>query len=96
VAEIIRGMDRGVIIDLLMGAWSGNAFGGVVSGNIMLGFVVENGEITGRLKNAMISLNAFSAFEKDILEISSDRLDYGSAFFPHILLDGASIVVKAD
>lgn len=94
VEEIIQSIKKGVVIDVLMGAWSGNPYGGAVNGNIMLGFVVENGEITGRIKNAMFSTNAFEALTKQLAAISKEQIDYNDTIYPYVLLDGAGIVTK--
>jgi PmbA protein len=95
VASMIRDMRKGVIVDLLMGAWAGNVLGGAVNGNIMLGFVVDNGEVVGRCKDAMLSANAFAAFSSQLVDISSEQMDYGNVVFPYVLFDGMSVTTRS-
>ncbi|MDP2856771.1 MAG: TldD/PmbA family protein [Bacillota bacterium] len=92
--QMIRGIDQGLLVDVLMGAWSGNPYGGAVNGNVMLGFVIDKGELVGRCKNAMLSANVFQALSSQLQELSSERIDYGNSVFPYMLLDGIGITVR--
>jgi PmbA protein len=92
--QMIKSIDQGILVDLLMGAWSGNPYGGAVNGNIMLGFVIDKGELVGRCKNAMFSANVFEALSSQLQALSSERIDYGNAVFPYMLLDGIGITVR--
>jgi len=92
--KMIKGVDKGLLVDLLMGAWSGNLYGGVINGNILLGFVIDKGEVVGRCKNAMFSANAFQVLSSQLQELSAERIDYGNSVFPYMLLDGIGITVK--
>jgi PmbA protein len=42
-----------------MGAEQGNILGGDFSGNVLLGYKVENGKIVGRVKDTMVSGNIY-------------------------------------
>ncbi len=92
--KMIKGVDKGLLVDVLMGAWSGNLYGGVINGNIHLGFVIDKGEMVGRCKNAMLSANAFQVLMSQVQELSVERIDYGNSVFPYMLLDGIDITVK--
>ncbi|MGE5560486.1 MAG: TldD/PmbA family protein [Chloroflexota bacterium] len=94
LAAMIKGIKEGVIIDQLMGAWAGNAFSGEVSGNIALGYKVENGEITGRVKDCMFSINLFDVLKHQVAAISKER-QYKGALLPWVLVDGAGISTKS-
>ena len=48
-------MKKGIVIDHTMGAWAGNPYTGTVTGNIALGYLVEDGEKVGRVKDCMFS-----------------------------------------
>jgi len=93
--KMVAQIRKGLIVDLLMGAWSGNPFGGVVNGNVMLGFVVEDGEVVGRCKDVMLSCNVFEALREQIIAISKEREDRGETLFPHVLLDGLGVAARA-
>ena len=54
-----------------MGAEQGNILGGDFSGNVLLGYKVENGKIVGRVKNTMVSGNVYQVL-KEITAIGSE------------------------
>ena len=69
---LIAGIDLGVIIFSTMGAWTGNPFSGNVSGTIALGLKIVNGEIAGRVKNCMFSMNSFKHFKDHLIGFSKE------------------------
>ena len=72
--DMVSGMKEGLVIDELMGAEQGNIMGGDFGGNILLGYKVENGEIVGRVKDAMLSGNIYNVFKQQI-EIGNEIRD---------------------
>jgi PmbA protein len=54
-----------------MGAEQGNILGGDFSGNVLLGYKIENGKIVGRVKDTMVSGNVYKIL-KDIAAIGSE------------------------
>lgn len=95
VDKLIAGVKEGLYIGRLMGAWAGNPYTGQISGNIVLGFKIENGEITGRVKDCMLSVNVFEAFKDHLLDLSREA-EFTSARFrlPYMLLDKVSVSAK--
>jgi len=69
--DILADMKKGLIVEQLIGASQGNVLGGEFSGNILLGYAVENGRITGRVKDTMVSGNIYDVL-KDIAAISKE------------------------
>jgi len=63
-ADMVRGMKEGLVVYDLIGAEQGNVLGGEFSGNVLLGYKVERGEIVGRVKNTMVSGNIFDALKE--------------------------------
>lgn len=61
--DMIRDMKEGLVIEMLIGAEQGNVLGGEFSGNILLGYKVEGGEIVGRVKDTMVSGNIYDALK---------------------------------
>ncbi len=90
-AAMVAGLKEGVIVDQLMGAWSGNPYSGQINGNIELGYKVENGEITGRIKDCMFSVNAFEVFRDHVEAISSELRPAWPGVLPYVLLSAAGI-----
>jgi len=94
-AELIKSIDKGLIIDGSMGAWSGNPYSGIVTGTISQGLKVEGGKIVGRVKDCMFTVNAFEHLKNHLVDLSSDReLIYGSAMLPHLMLNEVVISTK--
>jgi PmbA protein len=69
--EMVRDIKEGLIVEQLMGAEQGNILGGDFSGNVLLGFKIENGKIVGRVKDTMVSGNVYQIL-KDIAAIGSE------------------------
>jgi PmbA protein len=94
VDEMMKKMGDGVLIDRLMGAMMGNLYGGVVSGNILLGYKVEGGKRVGRIKDAMVSINAFEALKSGLMGLSKERIALGNFVLPYVWLKGVNIATK--
>jgi len=56
---MVADMKEGLIVEQVMGAEQGNILGGDFGANVLLGYKVENGEITGRVKDTMIAGNVY-------------------------------------
>ncbi len=57
--DMVADIKEGLVVEQVMGASQGNVLGGDFSGNVLLGFKIENGRIVGRVKDTMISGNVF-------------------------------------
>jgi PmbA protein len=88
--EIIRETKNGLWIHSVLGSGQSNMLAGDFSLNAHLAYRIENGEITGRVKDTMISGNVYDIFKK-IKDISSDQDDTGSKFFPAIAFEGIKV-----
>lgn len=98
--ELIRGIDRGLLIFGSMGAWTGNPYSGNVSGTVSIGLLIEHGQIAGRVKNCMFTVNVFDAFRDRLIGLSSDTRDvFGGmgapgATYPYVALGDVMISTK--
>jgi len=97
--ELVKSIDKGILIGGTMGAWSGNPFAGIVTGTISMGLKIEKGEIVGRVKDCMFTVNAFDHLAKHLLDISSEReqsylLTDASALLPYVMLNDVVISTK--
>ena len=87
--EMLSDIEEGLYIEALMGATQGNVLGGDFSGNVLLGYKIEHGKITGRVKDTMVFGNAYDLL-KDIKAIGNDgrwvgaRLKAPSIYCPSI------------
>ena len=92
--EMVRDIKTGLIIEDLMGASQGNVLNGDFSGNVLLGYKIENGEITGRVKNTMVSGNIYRIL-KQLAAIGNDgRWIGGYLYTPSIYCPDISVATK--
>jgi PmbA protein len=82
-AEMLSGMKRGLLVYRVLGGGQSNVLAGEFSVNVEMGFLVENGGIVGRVKDAMLAGNAFDAF-RSIEAIGRETEWRGSSEFPHV------------
>jgi len=92
-SELLKFMDKGMIIEGAMGAHSGNIPNGDYSVGVSPGFYVENGEIIGRVKDAMIAGNVYDTL-KNVVAIEDTLHPSWSGRFPAILCDDVSVATK--
>jgi PmbA protein len=92
--DMVSDMEQGLVVEQLMGASQGNVLGGDFSGNVLLGYRVENGKIIGRVKNTMVSGNIYQLL-KDISAIGSDaRWVGGFLYTPSFYLPNVAVATK--
>lgn len=72
--EIFPDLDSGVMVDQIAGLKTSVQNNGDFSGAISLGYKIENGQITGRVENLVMTGNIYSLLsEKHLEEISHDQ-----------------------
>ncbi len=93
-SEMVKDIKEGLVIEELMGAEQGNILGGDFSGNVLLGYKVENGKIAGRVKDTMVSGNIYQLL-KQITAIGSESKWVGSSLnTPPLYLPSVSVAAK--
>jgi len=65
---------------------------GLISGVVMLGYILQGGERTACVKNVVISMNVIRAFSDDLVAISADRQLINGRLLPAIVCDGIPVV----
>lgn len=92
--EMVQDIKEGLVVEQLMGATQGNILGGAFSGNVLLGFKVENGRIVGRVKDTMVSGNIYQLL-KEITAIGTDVKWVGGLLnTPSIYCSNVSVASK--
>jgi PmbA protein len=92
--EMVKDIKEGLVVEQLMGAEQGNILGGDFSGNVLLGYKVESGELVGRVKDTMVSGNVYKIL-KDIAAIGSEtRWVGGFCQTPPFYCKGLSVSSK--
>lgn len=95
--ELLSGVTDGVVVDRIMGILMSNLVAGDFSGNVSLGFKVENGRLRGRVKDTMVAGNIYRLLRDNLEAVSSDveRVGQfgfvGSHKYPYLLMREVSI-----
>ena len=92
--EMLADVKEGLVIEQLMGATQGNILGGEFSGNVLLGYKVQNGQIVGRVKDTMISGNVYEILKEGIVIGSDWRWVGGSLRTPPIYCPSVAVAAK--
>jgi len=91
LAEMIKGIDRGILLNRFSGALPSPS--GDVSGVAKNSFLIENGKVTDALKETMVSFNIVDIL-MNIPAISKERCENGSTVLPWCCFDGITISGK--
>lgn len=94
-AELLGTIEDGLLVENFMGAWSGNLYAGVVTGNVALGFRLKGGQRVGRVKDCMLSVNAFTALRDHLGGLSRETVRLGDVTFPYVLLERATVTSRS-
>jgi PmbA protein len=62
--EMVKSTKEGLLVRSVLGLGQGNTISGEFSVNLHLGYKIENGEIVGRVKNAMLAGNTYDALRQ--------------------------------
>jgi PmbA protein len=91
---MVKDMKEGLIVEEVIGAEQGNLLGGDFSGNVLLGYKVENGEIVGRVKDTMIAGNVYQVL-KELLGIGQEARWVGGILqTPPLYCSSVSVTTK--
>jgi len=92
--KMIRETKRGLLVKSTMGGHTGNPLAGEFSVSLELAFLIENGEIAGRVKDCMLAGNAYDILSKNLVALE-DRLHWsGGHALPYALLDDLTIAAE--
>lgn len=87
---MIKNTKYGVLVDQVLGGGQSNILAGEFSVNIDLGYLIENGEIVGRVKDCMFAGNVFDVFN-NIIGIGDMAEWHGSTKLPPFYFKAISI-----
>ncbi len=93
-SDLIRLIDRGVIVASALGAHSGNIPNGDFSIGLSPGLYVENGEIVGYVKDAMVAGNIYETM-KNLVAIEDTLYPAMMGTYPALLFDGVNVTTKS-
>lgn len=87
---LIAGIKDGLIVDDLIGVGQGNVMGGGFSHPVALAYRVQDGVITGRVKDAAVAGNVYELLKK-VGGWGSDGRWTGTRWSASLLLEGVSV-----
>jgi PmbA protein len=91
--DLVRSIDRGIIVAGALGAHSGNIPNGDFSVGISPGLYVEKGEIAGHVKDAMAAGNIYDTL-KNIVAMEDTLHPCFGGNFPSLLFDNINITTR--
>ncbi len=83
--NLLHFSEKVILADQFIGFGQSNTLSGDFSANLDLGYVIEKGKITGRVKDCMLSDNIYNLLADDIL-LAKERETVGSIICPYVLL----------
>ncbi|MBN2075885.1 MAG: TldD/PmbA family protein [Dehalococcoidales bacterium] len=93
-SDMVANIKEGLVVEYLMGAGQGNTLGGDFSGNVLLGYKIENGKIVGRVKDTMVAGNVYKVLNR-IAAIGSETVWVGGMLkTPPIYFSSVSVSGK--
>ncbi len=90
--ELLRSMDRGVVVAGALGAHSGNIPNGDFSFGLAPGIYVEDGEIVGVLEEAMVAGNIYQVLQ-NVIDLEDRVHPAPAGYYPALLLDDVSVAI---
>jgi PmbA protein len=95
LAEMIAGIDEGLLVEDVLGLGQGNILSGAFSNPLALAFKIVKGEIVGRVKNASIAGNVYELLKNNIAAVSCEaQWVYNNFQLPYIILTDMNVVAK--
>ena len=93
-AEILAGIDHGLLVERVLGLGQGNAISGAFSNTVGLAYAIDGGQIAGRVKDVSIAGNIYELL-RDVAAIGREaHWVYGRYSMPYILLPSVNVVAK--
>jgi PmbA protein len=87
---LIAGVRDGLLVDELIGVGQGNVISGAFSHPVALAYRIQNGAITGRVKDAAVAGNVYELLQR-IGGWGDDGRWSGSRWAPSLLLEGVVV-----
>lgn len=92
LSDLISTISDGILIDQILGDTPD--LSGDFSINVDLGYRIKQGQIIGRVKDTMVSGNAYTALNH-LLQLGGDRTWQGSLYTPSLIVDGLSVTSRS-
>ena len=93
--SMIDSIEQGILVEQLLGAGQGNELGGDFRANLSLGFLIQDGEIVGRVKDTMISGNVYEALNNIESISSKPEIVWGTRSLPWVRTRGVEVATSS-
>ncbi len=94
LADIIGGLDEGLLVENVLGLGQGNVISGAFSNPLSLAFKIEKGEIVGRVKDVSIAGNVYDLLQNVEVTSRETQWVYYNFNLPYVLLPDMNVVAK--
>ena len=95
-ADMLAGIEYGLLVHSVMGMGQGNTLPGNFSNPVDLGFLIEGGQIKGRVKDVSIAGNIYELLDGQLGGLSREvEPIYGAYHLPWLQIDDVNVVGKA-
>jgi len=95
LADIVAGIDEGLLVENVLGLGQGNIISGAFSNSVSLAFKIEKGEIVGRVKDVSIAGNVYELLPEVAAVSRETEWVYRFLNMPYVLLPDMNVVAKA-
>ena len=92
--QLLQDIDRGILVLMSGDMIMGNILQGDLSGTIQFGFLVEDGQILGRIKDRSLGFNFYNSLTHNLIGFSKELRRFGCTQYvkvPYICIDGVRI-----
>lgn len=90
-AALLREVGHGLVVEDLIGVGQGNVISGAFSHPVALAYRVDDGEITGRVKDAAVAGNAYELLKRIRMVGREGKWLGGSRLVPPMVLDAVNV-----
>ncbi|QNO16043.1 TldD/PmbA family protein [Alkalicella caledoniensis] len=96
--ELFKEVKRGIFVESVMGAHTGNINAGDYSLNVSSGYLIEDGKLVGKVQDTMVAGNIYEDF-KNVVSMGTELQPLMAIFFslgysPNVLFKDISVVVE--
>ncbi|MBI4311399.1 MAG: TldD/PmbA family protein [Chloroflexi bacterium] len=92
--DMVKDVKKGIIVESMLGAGQSNILAGDFSGNVLMGYCVEDGKIVGRAKDTVISGNVYEVLNNLAGIGLESRWIWGRLSAPAIYCKSVSVSAK--
>lgn len=96
LAEILAGIRHGLLVEEVLGLGQSNAMSGAYSGSLGLAYVIERGEVVGRVKDLAIAGDIYQDLKAVAAISRGSQWVAGDSRVPHILLGELKVIHREE